>query len=98
VEDVKQTQGTKSNQRVIMLTIYIQKAMGKAVYEKLEDGTYYGEISECPGTIAFGSTLYECQRELQFALEDWLINGLRHGDKIPVIEEVDLNPKEAAVA
>ncbi len=81
-----------------MLTIYIQKAMSKARYEKLEDGTYCGEILDCPGTIAFGSTLSECQRELQFALEDWLINGLRHGDKIPVIEGIDLNPKEAAVA
>ncbi len=81
-----------------MLTIYIQKAMSKAVYEKLEDGTYCGEMPDCPGAIAFGSTLYECQRELRFALEDWLINGLRHGDEIPVIDGIDLNPKEAAVA
>ncbi len=81
-----------------MLTVYIQKAMSKAVYEKLEDGTYSGEIPNCPGTIAFGSTLFECQRELQFALEDWLVNGLRHGDKIPVIGGIDLNPKEAAIA
>jgi predicted RNase H-like HicB family nuclease len=72
--------------RSIMLTNYIQKAMSKAVYEKLEDGSYSGEIPDCPGTIAFGNTLFECQRELQFALEDWLLNGLRHGDRIPVIE------------
>ena len=81
-----------------MLTVYIQKAMSKAVYDKLEDGTYCGEITDCPGTIAFGSSLYGCQRELQLALEDWLMNGLRHGDKIPIIEGVNLNPKEAAVA
>jgi len=81
-----------------MLTVYIQKAMSKSVYEKLEDGTYCGEIPDCPGTIAFGSTLYECQRELQFALEDWLINGLRHGDKIPIIEGINMNQKEAAIA
>jgi len=81
-----------------MLTTYIQKAMSKAVYEKLEDGTYSGEIPDCPGTIAFGNTLYECQRELQFALEDWLMNGLRHGDKVPIIEGVNLNLKEAAFA
>lgn len=80
-----------------MLTIFIQKAMSKAIYEKLEDGSYTGEIPDCPGSIAFGSTLSECQRELQFALEDWLVNGLRHGDKIPVIEGIDLNLKETTV-
>jgi predicted RNase H-like HicB family nuclease len=78
-----------------MLTQYIEKAMSNAEYEKLEDGSYCGKIPACPGTIAFGSTLYECQKELHFALEDWLINGLRHGDKIPVIEGINLNPKEA---
>ena len=81
-----------------MLTIYIQKAMSKAVYEKLEDGTYCGEMPDCPGVIAFGTSLHECQIELQFALEDWLMNGLRHCDKIPIIEGIDLNPKEAVVA
>ena len=31
-----------------MLTEYIHKAMGQAVYEKLQDGTYCGEIPEWP--------------------------------------------------
>ncbi|GAX61236.1 hypothetical protein SCALIN_C20_0013 [Candidatus Scalindua japonica] len=81
-----------------MLTQYIERAMSKAEYEKLEDGSYCGKISAFSGTIAFGSTLYECQKELHFALEDWLINGLRHRDKIPVIEGINLNLKEAIVA
>ncbi|MFQ6119787.1 MAG: type II toxin-antitoxin system HicB family antitoxin, partial [Methanosarcinales archaeon] len=43
-------------------------------YEKLEDGTYCGKIKECPGTIAFGKTLYDCQKELSSVLEGWLSN------------------------
>jgi len=74
-----------------MLTEYIQKTMGKAVYEKLEDGTYSGEVPECPGTIAFGETLQECQAELRSALEGWLLVKIRHGDDLPVIEGIDLN-------
>ena len=81
-----------------MLTQYIEKAMSNAEYEKLEDGSYCGKIQVCAGTIAFGTTLYECQKELHFALEDWLINGLRHGDKIPVIEGISLNPNETVGA
>lgn len=74
-----------------MLIEYIQKAMSKAVYDKLEDGTYCGSIPECLGTIAFGQTLYECQEELRSALEGWLMVKIRHDDLLPVIEGIDLN-------
>jgi predicted RNase H-like HicB family nuclease len=84
-----------------MLTEYIHEAMSKAVYEKLEDGTYSGEIPACPGTIAFGQTLQECQVELQSVLEGWLLVKIRYGDDLPVIEEINLNemmPKAERVA
>lgn len=74
-----------------MLTEYIHKAMGEAVYEKLEDGTYHGEITECPGTIAFGQTLQECQAELQSVLEGWILVKIRHGDDLPIIDQINLN-------
>ncbi|MEW6456103.1 MAG: type II toxin-antitoxin system HicB family antitoxin [Acidobacteriota bacterium] len=80
-----------------MILEYIEKAMERAVYEKLEDGTYCGEILDCPGTIAFGKTLFECQKELKSVLEGWIIIGLRHGHEIPVIDNIDLNPKRATV-
>jgi predicted RNase H-like HicB family nuclease len=76
-----------------MLIEYINKAMSKAIYEKLEDGTYSGKIPQTPGLIAFGETLYQCQEELKSALEGWLIVKIRHGDKLPVIEGINLNKK-----
>jgi predicted RNase H-like HicB family nuclease len=84
-----------------MLIEYISKAMTKAVYEKLEDGTYSGRIPQCPGIIAFGETLYQCQEELRSVLEGWLIVKIRHGDRLPVIGGINLNkkmpvPKEVA--
>lgn len=74
-----------------VLIEYINKAMSKAVYEKLEDGTYCGKIRDCPGTIAFGNTLYDCQNELKSVLEGWLIVKIRHGDRLPLIAGFDLN-------
>ncbi len=74
-----------------MLTQYIDRAMSRAVYEQLEDKTYCGRIPDCPGTIAFGNTLYDCQNELRLTLEGWLIVKIRHGDDIPIIDGVDLN-------
>ena len=67
-----------------MIREYIHHALKQAAYEKLEDDTFSGEIPECPGTIAFGRTLDECQQELEAALEDWLLSALRHGDTLPV--------------
>ena len=83
-----------------MLIEYINKAMSKAVYDKLEDGSFSGKIPQCPGVVAFGETLYQCRRELISSLEGWLIIKIRHGDRLPVVGRINLNkrmpvPKEA---
>ena len=80
-----------------MILEYIEKAIEKDFYEKIEDGTYSGEIPECLGILAFGKTLYECQRESKSTLEDWIAIGLRHGHELPVIEDLDLNNKKEFV-
>ena len=85
-----------------MLTDYINKAMSDAVFDKLEDGNFSGKIPQCPGVVAFGETLYQCQKELKSSLEGWLIIKIRHGDKLPVLGRINLNkripsPREAAV-
>lgn len=67
--------------------------MGKAIYEKLEDGTYWGEIPECPRTNACKSTLKECRKELRSVLEDWILLSLHDGDELPVIDGIDLNKR-----
>ena len=68
-----------------------------ALPEKLEDGTYSGQISRRPGVIAFGETLYQCQQELRSVLEGWLIVKIRHGDKLPVIGGINLNKRMPAL-
>ena len=79
-----------------MLTEYINKAMSKAVYDKLDDGSFSGKIPTCPGVVAFGETLYHCQKELKSSLEGWLIVKIRHGDDLPIIDRLDLNRKMPA--
>ena len=79
-----------------MLIEYINKALGNAVYDKLEDGSFSGKIPQCPGVVAFGETLYQCQQELKSSLEGWLIVKIRHGDTLPVIGRINLNKKMPA--
>jgi predicted RNase H-like HicB family nuclease len=73
-----------------MLTTYIQAAMDRAQYERLDDGQYYGEIPECPGVWADAATLEVCRRTLQEVLEGWIVLKLRDGDELPVISGVGL--------
>ena len=79
-----------------MLLEYIDKAMSEAVYDKLEERSFSGKIPQCPGVIAFGSTLYQCEQELKSSLEGWLIVKIRYGDILPVLGRINLNEKMPA--
>jgi predicted RNase H-like HicB family nuclease len=76
---------------VFPLTAYIEAAMELASYDKLEDGTFAGEIPPLKGIAAFGRSLRECENELRSTLEDWILVGLRLGQPLPVLAGIDLN-------
>jgi predicted RNase H-like HicB family nuclease len=77
-----------------VLTEYAQAAMCAARYELMENGRYYGFIPNCEGVWGEAATLEHCREELRGALESWIIGGLRHGDGLPIIEGIDLNPRD----
>lgn len=73
------------------LSAYIEAALELARYDKLEDGTFAGEIPRLKGVAAFGQTLRDCEDELRSVLEDWILVGLKFGHKLPVLAGIDLN-------
>jgi predicted RNase H-like HicB family nuclease len=81
-----------------MLLEYTQKALEKAQYKKLDDGTWFAEIPGFEGVWANANTVEDCRTELLEVLEEWLILKLRDNDPIPEIEGVSLKIKEVAVA
>lgn len=77
-----------------MLLDYIQAAMHQAKYEILsEDNSFYGEIPGFQGVWANAPTLETCREELQSALEDWLLVRIADRFSLPVVNNIDLNPK-----
>ncbi|MCD5406594.1 MAG: hypothetical protein LRZ99_02740 [Desulfotomaculum sp.] len=74
-----------------ILTEYVNQLMANAVYDKLENNSFAGQIPQCKGLVAFGVTLYECKNELHSTLEDWIWVGLKMGHFLPVIGELNLN-------
>jgi predicted RNase H-like HicB family nuclease len=74
-----------------VLSDYIEQATARAVYDKLEDGTFAGRIPMCTGVVAFAGTLRECEQELRSVLEDWILIGFKLKHRLPVIAGIDLN-------
>lgn len=81
-----------------MLSEYIQKALQKAQYKILENGTWFAEIPGFEGVWANSITVEECRHELQEVLEEWLVLKIRDKDPIPEIEGVEIRIKEVVAA
>ena len=81
-----------------MLFEYIQGALERAEYKKLDDGNWFAEISGFEGVWASRKTVEECRKELMEVLEEWLILKLRDGDPIPKVKDIEINIKEVATA
>jgi predicted RNase H-like HicB family nuclease len=81
-----------------MLFEYIQKALEKALYKSLGDGTWFAEIPGFEGVWANANTVEGCRNELQEVLEEWLVLKIRDRDPIPQIEGIEIKIKEVAAA
>ena len=81
-----------------MITEYCQKALRKAQYRKLEDGTWFAEIPGFTGVWANGKSVEICRIELIDVLEEWLILKLRDQDTIPQVEGLRLEIRKVAIA
>lgn len=79
-----------------MLTAFIRAAMRHAKYEKLEDGTWFGEIPPLEGVWGSAETEAACKRELQETLEDWMVFSLSNGFEIPAIDGISLTSAKVA--
>ncbi len=81
-----------------MLSEYIQKALEKAQYKLLDDGTWFADIPGFEGVWANARTVEECRHELMEVLEEWIVLKIRDHDPIPKIEGVEIKIREVAAA
>ena len=73
-----------------MLNEYLDKAMGHAQYESLEDGTYFGEIPGFEGLWANAPTEDACRQELRDVLEGWILLHIADHTPLPIVDGVTL--------
>jgi predicted RNase H-like HicB family nuclease len=78
-----------------MVTRYIHEAMRRAEYKRLDDGSWFGEISGLTGVWANETSTKLCRTVLQEVLEEWLVLKIRDGDTIPNLGRVKLSVQAA---
>ena len=81
-----------------MIIEYCQKAIEKAEYKKLEDGTWFAEIPGFQGVWANSKTVEECRKELITVLEEWIILKLKDEDAIPEIDGAKVQITDHAIS
>ena len=75
-----------------MITRYLQEAMRRAQFKKLDNGSCFGETPGLVGVWANEPTLAQCRHMLQ---EEWLVLKIRDGDPIPRMGRVRLTVQAA---
>ncbi len=81
-----------------MILEYCQKAIEKAEYKKLDDGTWYAEVPGFRGVWANAKTVEDCRKELISVLEEWIVLKLRDGDAVPEMDGLSVQITRVAVA
>jgi len=81
-----------------MIFEYCQKAIERAEYKKLDDGTWFAEVPGFKGVWANAETVEDCRRELITVMEEWIILKLRDGDAVPVVDGLSVEITRMAVA
>ena len=76
-----------------MLSEYVQKALEKARYKVLEDGTWFAKIPDFEGVWANAATVEECRHELVEVLEGWLVLKIGGRDSTPRLKVLGFKSK-----
>lgn len=68
-----------------MVTQYVAKALERARYQMLDDGTFGATVPGLRGVIGSGATLEACRRNLAEVIEEWILVRVARGLAIPAL-------------
>ncbi len=56
-----------------MIRQYVEEALKRARYDKLQDGIFCAEVPRLRGVLATGNSLEECRTQLAEVVEEWVL-------------------------
>lgn len=78
-----------------MITAYVEKALARARYEALEDGSYCATVRGLRGVVALGRSVEECRKELAEVVEEWILVRVARGLSVPKLDGVSIKIRRA---
>lgn len=79
-----------------MITRYVTRALERAQYRLLEDGTFAATVRGLRGVVATGDTLETCRRELAEVVEEWVLVRVARGLAVPAINGATVRVRRAS--
>jgi len=79
-----------------MITRYIERALERARYELLADGTFAATVRGLRGVVATGATLEACRRALAEVIEEWLLVRVARGLEVPSLDGATVRVRRAS--
>jgi len=79
-----------------MIRNYLDEAVKRARYNRLEDGSYCAEVRGLRGVIATGDSLEACRTTLQEVVEEWILVRVSRGLAVPALGRVKIRVRTAS--
>jgi predicted RNase H-like HicB family nuclease len=79
-----------------MITRYVDKALRRAHYQQLDDGSFCATVAGLRGVIATGETLEACRDQLGEVIEEWILVRVARGLSVPAIGGARVEVKKAS--
>ena len=79
-----------------MILAYVQQALARAEYERLEGGTYAAEVPGLRGVLGTGPTLEACRETLAEVVEEWVLVRVARGLAVPALGDITVAVKNAS--
>jgi predicted RNase H-like HicB family nuclease len=69
-----------------MILRYTHRALHRATYVEMEDGSFAGEVPGLRGVLARGDDLRSCRDQLSEVIEEWVLVRLARGLPVPALD------------
>jgi len=80
-----------------MISRYVERALRKARYVQLEDGTYCATVPGLRGVVATGGSIETCREQLAEVIEAWILVRVSRGLAVPAIGGATVHVRKASV-
>lgn len=78
-----------------MLTKYLEKALARARYQQLEDGSFCATVPGLKGVLAVGRRVEDCRSELAEVVEEWVLVRVARGLSVPKLGGIVIRVRRA---